>query len=54
MQFDTQQQYETEYWGKGSTSTAMETKYTPDVTGHHNKIGGITFGAALFVFVYRK
>jgi len=38
-----------EYWRKGLTSTAVPPTSTPDVMGWHNKIGGITFGAALVV-----
>ena len=43
----TQQQDVTEDWWKGSTSTVIPPIFTSDVTGYHNKIGGITFGAAL-------
>jgi hypothetical protein len=38
-----------EYWREGSTSTAISTTFASDVVGQHNKIGGITFGAALVV-----
>jgi hypothetical protein len=40
------QQNLTEYWWEGSTSTAITTTFASDVMGQHNKIGGITFGAA--------
>ena len=43
----TQQQDVTEDWWEGSTSTVIPPTSTSDVRGHHNKIGGITFGAAL-------
>ena len=36
-----------EYWREGSTSTAIAPTLASDVVGQHNKIGGITFGAAL-------
>jgi hypothetical protein len=35
-----------EYWREGSTPTAISTTFVSDVVGQHNKIGGITFGAA--------
>jgi len=34
-------------WWEGLTSTALPPTSTSDVVGQHNKIGGITFGAAL-------
>jgi len=36
-----------EYWWEGSTSTAIPPTPASDVMHQHNKIGGITFGAAL-------
>jgi hypothetical protein len=42
-----QQQNLTEYWQEGSTSTAVQPKFTTDVVGQHNKIGEINFGATL-------
>jgi len=36
-----------EYWWEGSTSTAILPTGASDVMGQRNKIGGITFGAAL-------
>jgi len=44
--FVTWQQNVTENWCEGSTSTAIPTA-TSDIMGERNKIGGITFGAAL-------
>jgi len=35
------------YWWEGSTSTAIPPTSATDAVGEHNKIGGITFGAAL-------
>jgi len=43
----TQQQKVAEDWWEGSTFTAIPSAFTSDVVGHHNKIGGITFEAAL-------
>jgi len=37
------------YWWEGSTSTAIPPTFVSDIVGQHNKIGGITFGAALIV-----
>jgi len=45
----TQQQNVMEYWWEGSTSTATLPTSTSDIMGQHNKIGGITLGAALLV-----
>jgi len=42
-----QQQHVMEYWQEGSTSTAMLPPFTVAFMGQHNKIGGITFTAAL-------
>jgi len=36
-----------ECWQEGSNSTAVPQTTTSDVVGQHNKIGGVTFGAAL-------
>ena len=44
---DEWQQNLMEYWWEGSTSTATPLTSTFDVVGQHNKIGGITFEAAL-------
>ena len=48
----TQQQNAMEYWWKGSTSTSIPQISASDVMGQHNKIGGITFGAALVQTVF--
>jgi hypothetical protein len=37
----------TNYWRKGSTSTAITPASASEVAGQHNKIQGITFGAPL-------
>jgi len=42
-----QPQNVTEYWWEGSASTAIPPTLASDVVGQHNKIGGITFEAAL-------
>ena len=39
----------TEYWWKGTTSTAISPTSASDIMGQHNKIGGITFGAAFML-----
>jgi len=39
------------YWQEGSTSTAIPPTPTSDILGQHNKIGGITFGAALIKYI---
>jgi hypothetical protein len=39
----------TNYWWKGSTSTAIPPASTSNIIGQHNKIGGITFGAPLLL-----
>jgi len=36
-----------EYWWEGSTSTAISPTSASGIVGQHNKIGGITFGAAI-------
>jgi len=36
-----------EYWLEGTASTAIPPTSTSDIMSQHNKIGGITFGAAL-------
>jgi len=41
-----------EYWWEGSTSAAILPTSASDVMGQHNKIGGITFGAALVQTVF--
>uniref|UniRef100_A0A803YMY0 CDC42 small effector 2 n=1 Tax=Meleagris gallopavo TaxID=9103 RepID=A0A803YMY0_MELGA len=41
------QQNVTEYWQEDSISTAIPSTSASDITEHHNKIGGVTFGAAL-------
>ena len=41
------QQNVMEYWWEGSTSIAIPPTPTSDIVGQRNKIGGITFGAAL-------
>ena len=43
-----QQQHVKEYWWEGLTSTAMPPTSVSDVMGQRNKIGGITFGTALY------
>jgi len=43
----TQQQHVMEYWWENSTSTAIPPPSASAVTGQHNKIGGVTFRAAL-------
>ena len=35
------------YWWEGSALTAIPPTSASDVVGQHNKMGGITFGAAL-------
>mgnify|MGYP001853016420 CR=1 FL=1 len=40
-----------EYWWEGSTSTAIPQTFTSDVVGQYNKIGGITFRAALIKYI---
>ena len=47
----TWQQNATEYWWEGPASTATPPTSASNVMGQHNKIGGITFRAAL---VYSK
>ena len=42
-----QQQNATGYWWGGSDSTAIPPTSAPNAVGQHNKIGGITFRAAL-------
>ena len=42
-----QQQNVMEYGWEGSTSTAISPPSASDVVSQHNKIGGVTFGAAL-------
>ena len=42
-----QQQNVMKYWQEGSASTTMFQTSASDVMGQHNKIGSITFGAAL-------
>ena len=42
-----QQQNTMEYWWEGSTTTAIPSTSASSVVGQHNKIGGITSGAAL-------
>jgi len=37
------------YWWEGSVSTTIAPKSASDVTGQPHKIGGITFGAALYI-----
>jgi len=41
------QQHVTEYWWEGSTSITVLQTSASDVMDQHNKVGGITFGAAL-------
>ena len=41
------QQNITDYWQERSTSTAIPPASTSLITGQHNKVGGITFRAAL-------
>ena len=48
----TQQRNVTEYCQEGSASTAIPPTLTSDVMGQHNKIGGITFRAALIQIYY--
>ena len=36
-----------QYWWENSSSAATSSTFTSDFVGQHNKIGGITFGAAL-------
>ena len=43
----TQQQHTMGYWWEGSTSTAIPTISASDIVGQHNKIGHISFRAAL-------
>ena len=43
----------TEYWWEGSTSTAIPPTSTSNAMGQHNKIGSITFRAAL-ILQHRK
>ena len=45
-----QQQHVMEYWGEGSTSTAVPPVSTTDIVGQHIKIRGVTFGAAFLQF----
>jgi len=43
----TRQQNVIEYWWEGSIFSAIPPASTSDSAGQQNKIGGITFGAAL-------
>ena len=43
------QQHVTGYWWEGPTYTAIPPTSASEVMGQHNKIGGITFGAALII-----
>jgi len=45
----TRQQNRMEYWWEGSAPTATPPTSTSDITGQQNKIGGITFGAAILL-----
>jgi len=47
----TWQQHEMGYWREGSTSTVIPPTPTSDNMGQHNKIGCITFRAALVYIV---
>jgi len=38
-----------EYWWEGSISTAIPPTSTSDIVGQQNRIGGITFKAALLL-----
>ena len=40
-----------EYWQKGSTPIAIPPTLTSDIVGQRNKMGGITFGAALIFLI---
>lgn len=42
----TQQQNVMKYWWEDSASAAIPLTLTSDATDKHNKLGGITFGAA--------
>ena len=44
----TQKQHVMQCWWEGSAYTAITPISASDVVGQHNKIGGITFRAALF------
>jgi len=41
-----------EYWQEASTSTALPPTSAFDNVGQHNKIGGITFRAALVGIIH--
>lgn len=43
------QRHVMEYWWEDSISCAVPSTSTSGIVGQHNKIGGITFGALLFV-----
>ena len=43
----TSQQNVMEYWQEGSASTAITPTPASEIVGQHNKIGGITFRAAI-------
>ena len=45
----TRQQNVTEYWWKGSASTAIPPSSASGVVGYRHKAEGITFGAALIL-----
>jgi len=47
----TRQQNVTKYWWEGSNSAVIPTTFTSDIVSQHNKIGGITFKAALVVYM---
>jgi len=49
----TQERNIREYWWEGSTSTAIPPTPASDIVGQHNKIRGITFGAAFVHFDYK-
>ena len=49
-----QQQCVMEYWLGGSASTARSPASASDVVDQHSKIEGITFGAAMVIFLTRE
>ena len=50
----TWQQNVTGYWWEGSTSAAIRPASASDVVDQHCKIEGITFGAAMVIFLTRE
>jgi len=51
LPFVTEQQNIVEYEWESSASAAISPTSTSNIMGQHNKIGGITFGAALILLL---